>query len=145
MSVRNLFAAAAAALLGGVALAAPALADVSVQSVAASDGMTSGRLGPTLTALVGFTAVVIGALALRSAGRIGSWGNGPVVALVTGLISVVVGGLFAVTADGGPGTGNGIVGAFAAVLFGLIGVLLGALALARNRRAGLTAANTNAR
>jgi hypothetical protein len=145
MSVRNLFAATAAALFGGVALAAPALADASTQSAAASYGMSSGRIGPTLTMLVGLTGVVIGALALRSAGRIGPGGRGPMVALVTGLISTVGGGLFAATADGGPGTGNGIVGAFAAVVFGLIGTLLGGLALARSRRAGLTAAHTTAR
>lgn len=134
MSIRHLLATAAAALLGGIAFAAPALADVSVQPAAASYGMSSGRLGPTLTALVGLTGVVIGGLALRSAGRIGSGGRRPIVALVTGLISMILGGLFAATADGGPGTGNGIVGAFAAVVLGLISMLLGGLTLARSRR-----------
>ncbi|MFC7447196.1 DUF6223 family protein [Rhodococcus daqingensis] len=140
MSVRNLLAVAAAALLGGVAFAAPAVAHASVQPVAASYGMTSGRLGPTLAALVGLIGVVIGGLALaRSAGRLGTGGGGrgAMAALVVGLISVVIGGVFAATADGGPGTGNGIVGALAAVLFGLIGTALGGLALSRSRRAGL--------
>ncbi|MEU4343692.1 DUF6223 family protein [Nocardia sp. NPDC023852] len=136
MSVRHLLVATAVALLAGLALAAPAAAAVSVEPAATSYGMTSGRLGPTLTALVGLTGAVIGGLALRSAGRMGSGGRGPTVALVAGLISVVLGGLFAATADGGPGTGNGIVGAFAAVVLGLISMALGGLALGRSRRTG---------
>src|SRR6478672_10469622 len=47
MSVRHLPAAVAAAILAGFALAAPAAAQVSVESAAAT-GMTSGRIGPSL-------------------------------------------------------------------------------------------------
>ncbi|WP_330230603.1 DUF6223 family protein [Nocardia sp. NBC_00508] len=136
MSVRRLPAVAATALLVGVMLAAPAAA--SVQQSAAVTGMTSGRLGPTVTALVGLASVVFGCLAL---GRIGgmSTGNsrkGALVALVSGLISLVLGSVFAATADGGPGTGNGIVGSWAAMAFGLIGVVLGGLALNRSGNVG---------
>ncbi|WP_067834582.1 DUF6223 family protein [Nocardia lijiangensis] len=136
MSVRHLPAVAAAAMLGSIALAAPAAA--SVQQTAAVAGMTSGRLGPTLTALVGLVGVAIGGLA--RAGRIGTDNGrrGAQVALVSGLISTVLGGLFAATADGGPGTGNGIVGAFAAVMLGLIGMVLGGLTLNRSRRTSRT-------
>jgi hypothetical protein len=134
MSIRHLLTAVAAALFGAFALATPALADVSIQPAAASYGLNSGRLGPTVTALVGLAGVIIGGLALRSADRIGSGPLWPIAALVAGLISMVLGAVFAVTADGGPGTGNGIVGAIVAVVLGLISTLLGGLAMARSRR-----------
>jgi Family of unknown function (DUF6223) len=136
MSIRHLPAVAAAALLGGIALAAPAAA--SVQQTAAVTGMTSGRIGPTLTALVGLAGVVIGSLALARIGRMGA-GNGrrgAMMALVSGLISLVLGSLFAATAAGGPGTGNGIVGSWAAMVLGLIGLVLGGLTLNRSRSVG---------
>lgn len=106
---------------------------MSVLITAAVTGMTPGRLGPTLTALVGLLGVVIGGLAL--ARRIGTANRrrGAIAALALGLISLVVGALFAVTADGGPGTGNGIVGAFVAVVLGLIGMVLGGLAARRDQ------------
>ena len=79
----------AAALLGGVGLAAPAAAQGIV-------GTGSGRAGATVAAVVGLTGVVIGGLTLaRSAGRIGT-GNGrggAIVALVLGLIGMVLGRL----------------------------------------------------
>ncbi|MFC9997301.1 DUF6223 family protein [Nocardia sp. NPDC127526] len=133
MSVRHLPAIVLAALIGGIAVAAPASA--SVQHSAAVTGMTSGRLGPTLTALVGLFAVVIGGLTWARAGRPGSGDGrrGAMVALVAGLISTVLGGVFAATADGGPGTGNGIVGAFIAVVLGVVGMVLGGLVLKRPR------------
>lgn len=96
MSIRHLPAAVAAAMLAGFALAAPAVAQVSVQPAAAVTGMTSGRIGPSLTALVALAGVVIGRLALaRSTGRIGTGNRGrmAIVAMVSGLIGVVVGGL----------------------------------------------------
>ncbi|WP_067536812.1 DUF6223 family protein [Nocardia crassostreae] len=133
MSARTLPAAVTAALLGTIALAAPAAA--SVEQTAAVTGMTSGRLGPTLTALVGLFAVVVGGRALLRSGRPGGIGRGgAVVAVAAGLISAVVGAVFAATADGGPGTGNGIVGSFIAVVLGLVAVVLGGLTLNRSRR-----------
>lgn len=133
MSFRRLLTTVAAALLTGIAFAVPAAADASIRSTAAITGMTSGRLGPTLTALVGLIGVISGGLALtRSGGRPAA----AVVASVAGSISVVLGGLFAATADGGPGTGNGILGAAIAVVLGLIATILGGCALARARRAG---------
>jgi hypothetical protein len=98
--------------------------------------MTPGRLGAVVAALVGLIGVVIGGLALRSAGRIGT-GNGrsgAIAALVAGVIGLALGGLVVVTADGGIGTGNGLGGGVVALVVGLIGVALGGLALARSRR-----------
>jgi hypothetical protein len=137
MFVRHLIAAADAALLGGVGLAAPAAAHVSV--AAGVIGIGNGRLVPTVAAVVGLIGVVIGGLALaRSAGRIGT-GNGrrgAIAAGVAGLIGMVVGGLHLATSTGGFGTGNGRAGAIVALVVGLIGIVLGGLALARSRRTG---------
>ena len=48
--------------------------------------------------------------------------------------AVVNGGLVLAVANGGPGAGNGVVGGAAALVLGLIGMVLGGLALARSRR-----------
>jgi hypothetical protein len=129
---------AAAALVGGVGLAAPVAAEVSVQPAAASvNTVTSERIAATVAGVVGLIGAVIGGLALaRSAGRIGT-GNGrrgAIVALVMGPIGLVIGGLVVATADGGVGTGNGVAGGIVAMMVGLIGMALGGLALARSRR-----------
>lgn len=128
----------AAALIGGLGLAAPAAAQVSDQPPAVSAyTLTPERLAASGAAVVGLIGAVIGGLALaRSAGRIGA-GNGrrgAIVALVMGPIGLVIGGLVVVTADSGLGTGNGLGGAIVAMAVGLIGLVLGGLALARSRR-----------
>ena len=133
---------AAAALVVGFGLAAPAAAQVSVQPAAASVyTMSPGRIGASMAAVVGLIGAVIGGLALaRSAGRIGT-GNGrrgAIVALVLGPIGLVIGGLVVATADGGLGTGNGLGGGIVAMMVGLIGMALGGLALARSRRTAET-------
>ncbi|MFD8887448.1 DUF6223 family protein [Streptomyces erythrochromogenes] len=141
MSARRLFAAAPAALLGGlgIALATPAAAHASVQPVAA--GVTDfslGRLGATTGGLLGLAAVVIAVLAMtRPAGRLGiaNGSLGATAAIVAGLIAMALGGLVAATADGGLGTGNGLGGAYVALLLGLAGTALGGRALTRSRRA----------
>jgi hypothetical protein len=100
--------------------------------------MSPGRVGAIVAGLVGLIGVVIGGLALRSAGRIGT-GSGrsrAIVALVAGLIGMALGGLVVATADGGIGTGNGLGGGIVALVVGLIGLVLGGLALARSRRTG---------
>lgn len=94
-------------------------------------GLTPGRIGPTVVAVLALVAVVVGWLALtRRAGR-----TGAVAALVLGPLSTVAGVAFAVTADGGLGTGNGLGGAIVAVALGALATALGALALARSRSA----------
>jgi hypothetical protein len=129
---------AAAALIGGAGLAAPAAALVSDQPPAVSVyTLTPERIAASVAAVVGLIAAVIGGLALaRSAGRIGT-GNGrrgAIVALVLGPMGLVIGGLVVATADGGLGTGNGLGGGVVAMVVGLIGMALGGLALARSRR-----------
>lgn len=106
--------------------------------VAASDiGIGTGRLVPTVAAVVGLVGVVLGGVALaRSGGRVrtGSWRIGARAAVVAGLISLVVGGLHAANSAGGFGTGNGLAGAIVAIVVGLIGMILGGLALVRIQR-----------
>ena len=98
-------------------------------------GLTPRRLWATTVAVLALIAVVIGSLALRQSGRIGrsNVGMRPIVALVAGLIAVVNGALNLTMATGGPGTGNGVIGGAAALVLGLIGMVLGGLALARSR------------
>ncbi|XXZ53924.1 DUF6223 family protein [Sorangium sp. So ce341] len=125
-------AAAAAALLGGVGLAAPAAAQGVI-------GPGSGRAGATVAVVVGLIGAVVGGLALaRSVGRTGTGNgrNGAIVALVLGLIGMVLAGLHLATSTGGIGTGNGRGGAIVALVLGLIDVVLGRLALVRSRRSG---------
>ncbi|MGW0325636.1 DUF6223 family protein [Nocardia sp. NPDC003183] len=133
MSARHLPAVVATALFASIAVTAPATA--SIHHSAATTGLTSGRLGPTSTALLGLIAVVFGVRVLARVGRNGPGNirNQAVLTLVSGLISLALGSWFAATAEGGPGTGNGIVGAWAAMVFGLVALVLGALALNRFR------------
>jgi len=95
---------AAAAVVGGFGLAAPAAANVSVQPAAAS-------------------------VYTMSPGRIRA-----LVAAVVGLIGAVIGGLVVAIADGGLGTGNGLSRGIVAMMVGLVGVAFGGLALVRSRR-----------
>ena len=127
-----------AAVIGGIALATPAAAQVSDQPPAVrAYTLTPERIVASGAAVVGLIGAVIGGLALvRSAGRIGA-GNGrrgAMMALIMGPIGVVIGGLVVATADGGLGTGNGLGGGIVAVVAGLIAMALGGLALARTRR-----------
>ena len=129
---------AVAALVGGLGLAAPGAAQLSVQPAAANvNTLTPKRIVASVATLVALSGAVIGGLALaRSAGRIGT-GNGrrgAIVALVLGPIGVVIGGLVVATADGGVGTGNGLAGGIVAMMVGLIGMALGGVALVRSRR-----------
>jgi hypothetical protein len=109
--------------------------------------MGSGRLGPTLAALIGLIGTVIGGLALARASRrtrsdtnVGatSGRDGATTAIVLGVISLALGGLFLAAADGGPGTGNGVVGSIAAIVLGPIATVLGGLARARRRTVAAT-------
>lgn len=123
---------AAAALVEGFALAAPAAA----RGVIATG---SGRAGATVAGVIALIGVVTGGLALaRSARRIGP-GNGrdgAIVALVTGLIGMFLAGLHLATSTGGIGTGNGRAGAIVGLVLGLIARGLGRRALAGSRRTG---------
>ena len=97
--------------------------------------LTADRIVATGAVAVAVAGAIVGGLALaRSTGGSDHAGRRrSTIALVAGIAGTVVGGLVVVTADGGPGTGNGIVGGYAAVVVGLIAVLLGGLARARSR------------
>lgn len=121
----------------GIGCSTAAAAD-DLQPAASVYAMSPGRLGAIVAALVGLIGVVLGGLALRSAGRLGtgSGRSGANVAVVAGLIGMALGGLVVATADGGIGTGNGLGGGIVALVVGLTGIILGGLALARSRRTG---------
>src|SRR5262245_23783661 len=84
-----------------------AVISIGCSTAAAADGlqpavsvytMSPGRLGAIAAGLVGLTGIVLGALALRSAGRSGtnSGRSGAIVAIVAGLIGMALGGLVVV-------------------------------------------------
>ncbi len=90
-----------------------------------------GRLGPTLAALVGLVAVVLGWRALRGRERFSS---PPTTVVGLGIATTVAGVVFLALADDGPGSGNGVVGSGAAAVLGVVSIALGALAHARRQR-----------
>jgi hypothetical protein len=95
--------------------------------------LTFDRAVATAAALVALAAAIMGGLALaRSAGarRL----RRSQIALTAGAAGTLVGVWVLAMADGGPGTGNGVVGGYASVVFGVIAVLLGGLAMALSRR-----------
>jgi hypothetical protein len=109
------------------------ISDLLAASTVDAATVTGDRLLATAAALVALAGAIIGGLAVaRPAGRSGR--RKPAIALAAGVAGMLVGGLVVATADGGPGTGNGIVGGYAALVVGLIAVLLGGFALARTRR-----------
>jgi hypothetical protein len=96
---------------------------------------TPARIWATIAAFVALLSVIIGRLALRSVRRAGNGGrNRAIVALVAGVTGVVNGTVNLAVADGGLGTGNGVAGGAVALVLGLVGSVLGGLALARSRR-----------
>lgn len=97
--------------------------------LAAGYEVGTGRLVPSVAAVIALAGVVAGVLALTR-----SWRTGAVVALAAGLLGAGAGGVHAANSAGGLGTGNGLAGAVAAVVLGTIGVVVGAVALARTRQ-----------
>ena len=93
--------------------------------------MTPERIAATFAVIVALIGAVSGGLGLaRSAGG----RRKAFVSLVLGSLGLVAGGLVVATADGGVGTGNGLAGGVVAMIVGLVGIALGALALTRSRR-----------
>ena len=100
----------------------------------ASLGMTSGRLVATSAALVALIGAVVGGVALlRPTGVFGT-SMVRLGAIVAGLIGVAVGGSVVATTTNF-GTGGGRAGAIVALVFGVLAIALGGMALARSRRA----------
>lgn len=101
--------------------------------------MSFGRIAALVATLLGLTSVAIGGralarstdcMALRDRRRRAS------LALAAGLLGITMGVLVVATAPGGVGTGNGLGGGIVAVGVGLLGTIVGGLALARARSSG---------
>ncbi len=102
-------------------------------TLVAVGGIGSGRLIPSVAAVLGLIGVVIGSLALTRPRLLGSGRGGGFVATALGIVGLVIGGLHTANSAGGFGTGNGLAGAVVAIGLGLVGTVLGGLALARSR------------
>ena len=128
---------AAAALLAGLVHAVLVATGVSEPAAITVYGPTSRRLWASAAGALALVGVIVGGLALaRSIRHIGNGGRlGASVALVAGPVAAINGGLVLAVANGGPGSGNGVVGGAGALVLGVIGMTLGALALRRSRRA----------
>jgi hypothetical protein len=100
----------------------------------AVSGIGSGRLLPTLAAVLGLMGVVTGGLALTRSRRLHNGRAGAIGASALGLASLAIGGIHASNSAGSFGTGNGLAGAIVAIVLGLVGIVLGGLAIARYRR-----------
>lgn len=118
---------------------------LSQSAVTTVQGMTSRRLWATTAGALALISVVIGGLALaRSTNRFGTAGRlGVIAALAAGLMAVINGSLVLAVANGGLGSGNGVVGGAAALVLGLIGMVIGGLALGRSRRSAVGATSSN--
>ena len=90
----------------------------------------TGRLVPSAAAFLALAGVLAGVFALARSRR--TWS---ILALTAGALGAGVGGVHAANSAGGLGTGNGLAGAVIAVVLGVIGMVVGALALARGSRA----------
>lgn len=126
----------AAVLLGFLALASPAAADIAIQQTdTPSYALTAGRLWSLVAAALGLIGVSIALLArARVLGGAKTQRRNAMLALGNGLIGAVVGGVVVAVADGGPGSGSGIVGGYLALLIGLLAMVLGGLALNLSHR-----------
>lgn len=100
---------------------------------AAGIGIGTGRLIPSVAAVVGLIGVVVGGLAFA---RTDNRRSGASLAVGLGLSSLVIGGLHAANSGGGVGTGNGLAGAIVAMVVGLSGMVLGGMTLVRPRKPG---------
>jgi len=94
-----------------------------------ADNLGSGRLLPTIAAVIGLVGVAVGGAALNRSGHVGTRRTAAFVASAFGLFSLVIGGMHAANAAGGVGTGNGLAGAYVAVGLGLASAILGATVL----------------
>jgi hypothetical protein len=97
--------------------------------------ITMGRLASIVTGIIGLVSLFIGRQALvRSAGPTGSIRPKAIAALLTGTICVLLSALHLMLSNGAFGTGSGKLGAIVAMVVGLTGTGLGALALTRSKR-----------
>jgi hypothetical protein len=134
-----LIAVAAAVLFASLVHGVLVAAHVSEPGATTIYGLTTRRLWATVAAGWGLIGVIVGGLALANRDhRYGMAGHiATIVAFVAALIAVINGGLNLAVATGGPGSGNGVVGGAAALVLGLIALMLVGLSVARRRRVTL--------
>jgi hypothetical protein len=98
--------------------------------------MGPGRIVAIVGIVSGLIAAVSGGLALARSGGTdsGQIRRRAVRALVLGPIGLAIGAFVVATAQGAVGTGHGMGGAYVAICVGLIGLVLGGLALIRTNR-----------
>ena len=106
------------------------LADCYTSSLGLAGGLTAGRARALVPAFIALISLIIGALAVARARRLGSGHGrtGALAALVLGLIGLVL-SVIHLAGSTGFGTGGGRAGAIVGVVLGLIGLSLGGLAL----------------
>ena len=100
-------------------------------------GPTTRRIWASTAAILALVSVIIGVRTFRQSSVGIKRPNTKIrflSAILLGLIAVVNAVLNLSIAKGGPGTGNGVVGAAAAFVLGIIGMVFGVLAFARYRR-----------
>ena len=98
-------------------------------------GMTPGRAAALLPVVLGLFSVIIGWKTLRSRSIRVTRPPGAIITLGSATLSVILSGLHLFrTAGSAIGTGSGRLGAIVALVSGVIGLVLGALALARAKR-----------
>ena len=116
-------------------------ANVSKSAPSTVYGLTSKRQFSIGALGLALLSVIFGWRAFRRSARhanVINRKNGSIVAIVTGLLAVIGSVLNLAAASGGPGSGNGVLGSAQALVLGLIGMILGVLAIARMRRKNLS-------
>lgn len=132
-----LVALAAFAIFAGLVHVVLVTAQVSEPATTTIYGPTTRRIWASTAAILALVSVIIGMRTFRqptvsiNPRKTKIW---ILTAMLLGLIAVVNAVLNLANANGGPGTGNGVVGAAAAFVLGLTGMVLGLLAFARYRR-----------
>ena len=132
-----LIALAACAIFVGLVHVVLVTAQLSRPATTTIYGPTTRRIWATTAAMLALISVIIGTRTFRQP----TVGITPrktkiwiFVAILSGLIALVNAVLNLAMANGGPGSGNGVVGAAAALVLGLTGMVLGLLTFVRYRR-----------
>ncbi len=128
---------AAIAVFVGLVHAVLVIAQVSEPAATTIYGATTRRIWATTAGMLAMVSVIIGVRSFRQSAVSINTRSSKIqvfVAISLGLIALVNAVLNLSMAKGGPGTGNGVVGAAAALVLGLIGMVFGVLAFARYRR-----------
>jgi len=128
---------AAIAIFVGLVHAVLVTAQVSEPATTTIYGPTTRRIWASAAAMLALISVIIDMRTFRqpivsiNLRKTKIW---IFVAILLGLIALVNAVLNLAIAKGGPGSGNGVIGAAAALVLGLTGMVLGLLAFARYRR-----------